>query len=177
MEPASGIQRLFFAFWPDEPTRQAIHKQTRKVVRHSGGKPITPENFHITLVFLGNMDAQNALLARKAADSVVSEPFTLTLDRLYFWPEPRVLTLAPSQVPDVAQDLTSSLLTALRVHDLVSDVKPFEPHVTLARKASHLAVRQIHSVHWQIEDFVLVRSVTHQKGSEYTPIARWTLMR
>ncbi|MGH8396734.1 MAG: RNA 2',3'-cyclic phosphodiesterase [Gammaproteobacteria bacterium] len=169
-------ERLFFAFWPDEAVRHAIYKETRHAVRASGGRPVPLENFHVTLAFLGSVDAAAVVAVREAAAEIRSEPFKLCLDRLGFWKEPRVVWLGADKIPDSGSRLALSLLAALKARGLKPDPKPFKPHVTLARKISKPGeLGTIDPIHWSVRDFVLVRSVTHPEGSEYQPLAAWPL--
>ncbi|MGB9429992.1 MAG: RNA 2',3'-cyclic phosphodiesterase [Gammaproteobacteria bacterium] len=167
---------MFFALWPDEAARHAIYKETRRAVRVSGGKPVLAENFHITLVFLGRVSAVEAITAREAASGVKTQPFSLPLDRLGYWDDPRVAWLGASVAPDTARRLAQELAAALRSRGLKPDPKPFMPHVTLARKVSKPGeLGTIRAIHWPVREFVLVRSVTRETGSEYQPLAAWPL--
>ena len=169
-------ERLFFAFWPDAVIRQALYKGTRRAVQASGGKPVPPENFHITLVFLGNLDAAAAAAAREAATGVRSKAFSLALDRLGFWPGPRLVWLGPSDVPEAGRILAAMLVTALRVRGLTPDAQSFFPHVTLARKVSKPGeFGRTPMIPWPVEEFVLARSIMRPSGSEYRVLASWSL--
>ena len=99
---AVRLRRLFFALWPDEATREALRRATRTVLRHCGGKPVRPENFHITLAFLGNVPDEQLDAVLGAASGISLEPLTLTLDRFGYFPVPQVLWLGPAQTPDGA---------------------------------------------------------------------------
>ena len=169
-------ERLFFALWPDAVVRQAIYEGTRRAVRASGGKPVPPENFHITLVFLGNLDAAAAAAAREAAAGVRGKVFSLALDRFGFWPGSRLAWFGPSEVPEAGRMLAAMLMTALRVRGLTPDAQSFFPHVTLARKVSKPGVFGCAPmVPWPLEEFVLARSITRPSGSEYRVLASWPL--
>jgi RNA 2',3'-cyclic 3'-phosphodiesterase len=175
---ASGpeSQRLFFALWPDEILRHSLYKASRRPVRLSGGKPVPPANFHITLAFLGSLDADGERQARQAADGVDAEAFELQLDRLGFWPEPGLLWLGTTQQPVAARALAVALVEALRLRGLEPDAKPFVPHVTLARKVVKPGqLGALHPLRWPVRDFKLLRSFTHARGSEYQPLASWPL--
>ncbi|MGH8282564.1 MAG: RNA 2',3'-cyclic phosphodiesterase [Gammaproteobacteria bacterium] len=177
MAPEPETERLFFALWSDEAVRHAIYKETRHAVRASGGRPVLAENFHITLVFLGTADAVASLAAQEAAADIRGSPFSLSLDRLGFWKEPRVVWLGASEVPNPGRRLAAELSGALRARGLKPDLKTFIPHVTLARKISKPGeLGTIHPIHWSIRDFRLMRSITRAKGSEYRLLAAWPLM-
>ncbi|MDE2091699.1 MAG: RNA 2',3'-cyclic phosphodiesterase [Gammaproteobacteria bacterium] len=176
MASATEVQRLFFALWPDDSLRRTLYKVTRRPVRLSGGRPVPPTNFHITLAFLGSLDTAGGLLARQAADSVVGRSFELQLDRLGFWPEPGMLWLGAMQVPLAVQTLAADLAKALRLQGLAPDSKPFVPHVTLARKVVKPGeLGTLRPLHWPVREFALLSSLTHARGSEYRPLAFWPL--
>lgn len=172
----ADTRRLFFALWPDEPLRHLLYKETRRAVRAGGGKPVPPENFHITLAFLGQLDAQGATAARAAAEATASESFELVLDKLGFWPDARVLWLGPSTVPEAGSRFAVVLRRALRAREIKVDVRPFMPHVTLARKVGKPGeLDSIRSIRWAAREFVLVHSVTGRHASEYRVIGSWPL--
>jgi RNA 2',3'-cyclic 3'-phosphodiesterase len=173
---STETERLFFALWPDAALRHTLYKATRQVAKISGGKPVPAENFHITLVFLGSLVPADAAIAREVAGGIRSGAFDLTLDRLGFWPKPRVVWLGPSQVPEAARLLARELISGLQARGLKLDTKPFMPHVTLARKVSKPGeFGPMTPVQWPVTGFVLVRSVTRPEGSEYSVLEEWPL--
>lgn len=168
--------RLFFACWPEAPLRHTIYKATRRVVKASGGKPVPPENFHITLAFLGSLDPDAAGAVRRAAAGVRGSRFDLMLDRVGFWPQPRVVWLGASRVPTAARQLVDQLGTALRDCEIALQARPFQPHVTLARKVSKPGeFAPLTPIQWPATAFVLVRSASRAAGSEYSVLEEWPL--
>lgn len=171
-----SASRLFFALWPADPVRQALYRASRAPVEASDGKPVSPSNFHITLAFLGSLDQEAAARARSAAVSVRSEPFQMELDSLGHWPEPQVLWCGARRVPAAARTLADGLRQRLVSVGLKPDIKPFVPHVSLARKVRRVAaLGNFGPVAWAAKDFVLVSSVTGDSGSEYSPLATYAL--
>ena len=65
--------------------------QARSEMRAASGRTVPAKNIHMTLRFLGDVDAsqQRALEARLA--EFVFEPVTLTLDRVGYWPRSGIL--------------------------------------------------------------------------------------
>ncbi|HEX6550344.1 MAG TPA: RNA 2',3'-cyclic phosphodiesterase [Gammaproteobacteria bacterium] len=169
-------ERLFFALWPDPVLRDTIYKATRKAVRASGGKPVPPANFHVTLAFLGSLAPEAAAVAREAATAIRGQAFELRLDQLGFWPQPQVVWLGANRVPDAARRLAEQLASGLREGGLQLDPRPFVPHVTLARKVGKPGeLGSVRPISWMAQDFVLVHSMTHPSGSEYSVLQRWPL--
>lgn len=173
---STDTERLFFALWPAPTLRETIYKATRRAVKACGGKPVPAGNFHITLAFLGSLGPAEAAVAREVADGLRGEAFTLTLDRLGFWPNPRVVWLGASRVPGAARRLAMGLLSGLTHRGLELDAKAFMPHVTLARKVSKPGqFGPVTQVQWPVTAFALVRSVTHPEGSDYLVLQAWSL--
>jgi 2'-5' RNA ligase len=164
---------LFFALWPDEPLREQIEQRTRAAAIESGGRCIPPCNYHITLLFMGDLRREGLDQAEAVAASLACPAFELSLNRIHSPPSARVMWLATQQQPPalaiLAGALHSSGLAAGMEHR-------FEPHVTLARDPIHRPpTLSIEPVAWPARDFVLVRSQLGPAGSEYTVIGRWPL--
>jgi 2'-5' RNA ligase len=169
-------ERLFFALWPEPVLRDTLYKLTRKAVRASGGRPVPPENFHITLAFLGSLSSDQAKTAREGAASIEGPSFELILDRFGFWPEPRVVWIGARQVPVEGRRLAADLISALTARGLKPDPKPFVPHLTLARKVGKPGdLGSVKPLRWPVEEFALVRSVTDPAGSRYSVLQTWPL--
>jgi 2'-5' RNA ligase len=174
--------RLFFALCPDEPTREAIYRASRNVAHNSGGRPVPPENFHITLAFLGSvpqeLEERVAAQAAGSGEAVEAEPFSFELDQIGHWPSSRVIWYGCTHMPAPLHDLAMDLRRRLHAAKLPPDPGKFVPHVTLARwvqKPAPLPAPQ--RIRWEVRELVLVRSETLATGVRYTPLARCPLGR
>jgi 2'-5' RNA ligase len=177
MASTADSQRLFFALWPDEALRHILYKETRWAVRASGGKPVAAENLHITLAFLGHLDANGAAAARAAAGATVGERFELFLERLGFWADTRVVWLGPAVIPEAGSRFAAALREALRARGIAVDIRPFLPHLTLARKVAKPGnMGTLRPIHWPVREFTLVHSIPNRHASEYRPLASWPLV-
>jgi 2'-5' RNA ligase len=164
-------RRLFFALWPDDATRQAIVRATRRAVRACGGKPTPRENLHVTLAFLGPINAED--LARiEAFEPPPRAPFELTLDQLGFWAQARVLWLGPTEAPAALRALERELWDRLVALGFERERKPYAPHVTLARKARGVSA-DVEAVVWPVGAIALVESKTGPRNSRYTALRSW----
>ncbi|MGZ8919259.1 MAG: 2'-5' RNA ligase family protein, partial [Methylobacter sp.] len=81
--------RLFYALWPDDHTRLDLVRLNR-FIEAKGFRPVQPHNVHVTLVFLGNVDAATELLLKHSVTGISAKPFVLTFDRLSYWSRPKV---------------------------------------------------------------------------------------
>jgi 2'-5' RNA ligase len=92
-----------------------------------------PERMHLTLHFLGDVDA--ALLPRLGeALSVPWEGCELVLDRAEVWPG-GIAVLEAAEVPAALKQLHAQLAERLLALGLPVETRRYRPHATLARKA------------------------------------------
>jgi 2'-5' RNA ligase len=96
---AVSAARLFFAIWPDQAVREQIIAATKSAVDAASGRPIPPENYHITLAFLGSVSAPYLAAVRRAGRVLGFPTFTLTLARTGYWPRSRIAWLGHAGVP------------------------------------------------------------------------------
>lgn len=169
-------RRLFFAFWPDEATREAMHHAARKAVRGSGGRPVPAANLHMTVAFLGSVAESRIDEVRAVGRAVgravpVGPAFEIVFDGVAFWPKPQVLVAESSRPAPEAAAIAARLWARLVPLGIPPDVRPFKPHVTLARKVVKPAPElSLKPVRWPVSALTLVESVTDPEGSRYTPI-------
>jgi 2'-5' RNA ligase len=169
----SSGSRLFFALWPDDATRDAIETSVEAAVTASGGRPTPWANLHITLAFLGRVEAPRVepLRALQAAGAVA---FELVLDRLEYRIRARMLWLAPSAVPAPLVELERRLWQALRPLGHERERRPFRPHMTVARRARPPR-GTAQPVTWRVESYSLVESLPGDSGSRYIRLHDWQI--
>ena len=141
-----------------------------------------PENFHLTLAFLGNIQeaSLHEVLEAGRRVALAHSPFTLSSSGLGAFPDPkraRILWLgleANASVANLARDLQG----AMGQLGLVLDEKPFIPHLTLARfrhpAAIHLEPSKL-AVSVDVKELVLFESRVGPKGSIYTALGSFPL--
>ena len=81
---ASPMSRVFFAVWPDAPTRNALDALSRAYAARTGGRAAVASNLHLTLAFVGEVATCRVTALQEAglAATAAEVPFTLTLDRI-----------------------------------------------------------------------------------------------
>lgn len=174
-EPGAKAQRLFFALWPDDDTRQRLCR-VQQALAAAGGRRVHPEDLHVTLAFLGQVSAAQLPCVTAAADRVEAAPLDLDLDRLGWWRGPRVAWCAPARMPPPLPALVEQLWCALSECGFEREPRPYRPHVTLLRKARPLGDAALSEpIHWQIRDFVLVTSLSAPGAPRYKVLQRWPL--
>lgn len=168
--------RLFFALWPDAPVRVALATAAAPLVAACPGRAVPTSNYHLTLAFLGVVDAARLEPLRAAAGSVSGTPFVLSIDVHGHWPRPRVAWLGCATPPAAAAGLAASLWAALAPLGLEAEARPFRPHLTVLRDCRRCDwPGPVAPVRWPVRDFVLVSSETLPGGPRYEVIAQWPL--
>ena len=77
--------RLFFALWPDPSLRQALHARVGEITASVGGKLQRPDQWHVTLEFLGQVPRERQPALRAAADRVRRPVVAIEFDRVEYW--------------------------------------------------------------------------------------------
>jgi RNA 2',3'-cyclic 3'-phosphodiesterase len=169
--------------------RQAMTQATRKAARASGGRPVAADNLHVTVAFLGSVPqrrlgelaevARGAAGARRSAlggaDSA-DDPLALAFDRLEYWRGAHLLCALPTEPPASIAVLAQKLQDALTGRGFAPDLKPFRPHVTVARKVTRASgVGEMHPVLWRFAELALIESRTLPEGPLYSVVESYPL--
>jgi 2'-5' RNA ligase len=180
--PAAPARRLFFALWPDEAQRAALEHAAAKAVRHSGGRPVPAANLHVTLAFLGSVARERIpelqCFARdRAAAFAAHAPVSLSFARLTHWKEAQILCALTAPESAAARVLAMALQEGAANLGFSPDRKPFQAHVTLARKVVRPGVvPRLHPVLWRFDAFALIDSRTEPSGPVYSVIDSYPLI-
>ena len=174
-DPPEPRQRLFFALWPNAAVRAAL-AQSAQVLLGKRVKRVPEANLHITLAFAGPVTAAVRQCLEQQAAAIRCTPFELTLERVGHWARPRILWAGPGHMPPELWTLVGGLNSAFEACGLARETRPYQAHITLARKISRPpATTAIAPIHWSIGDFCLVESVSGPQGASYRVLASWKL--
>ncbi|OGT90682.1 MAG: 2'-5' RNA ligase [Gammaproteobacteria bacterium RIFOXYD12_FULL_61_37] len=167
-------RRLFFGLKPDEKVRNALDRAARSQPDFKG-RPPHPEDLHMTLLFLGQVEGRLDPVL-EVASRVQVPPFSMTLDRFGFWPRSGILFLRPSVTPEPLFQLVRSLEKGLEACGFISDQQEYKPHVTLSRKSQPVAAEGPGKpVEWNLDRFCLYVSQPAQDPPYYRIINHWPL--
>lgn len=165
--------RLFFAVWPPPKTAHALGQWANAVMRDTGGTGMRTENIHLTLAFLGEAEAAQA---HNAAQRVQGVRHALAIDQAQYWRHNKIVWVGPSAMPQALGRLVAELHAALKAQSFVLEDRPFAAHISLVRKARPpKALPPLPKLEWPVNEFLLVRSRTSEKGSIYEPVERFAL--
>ncbi len=159
--------RLFFALWPNAAVRRALRFVQQRVAA-GGARAVQTDYFHITLAFLGEVPDDRLPALLPIRKTVACPHVTQQLNRLGWFERAAVSWLGCNAVPVSLQRMQSRLAEHLVQLGFIQDAGPWLPHVTLYRKMRTPPDKlSFDAVEWQVEDYVLVRSVLTPDGPDY----------
>jgi len=148
------------------------------------------ESIHVTLRFLGEVEAARVTLIGEALAAAVraARPFGVGLGGVGAFPSlarPRVVWIGVERHPAL-ELLANDVEKALMALDFEPELRPFHPHLTLgraersARPAAFASFEQIAAtIAYQgstmVESVDLMQSVLGQRGATYTVLLRASL--
>lgn len=175
MDPA---RRLFFAYWPDEATRQAAARAQASLTGLAGRR-VPAVNFHLTLAFLGLQGEERLrdLMAVGEEVAAAGEACRIRLKRLEYWRGPRIWAAVGPEIPAPARQLYLALWQALVPLGLPPDTRPWRPHLTLIRPAKPGTPPAWAPLTWPADRLVLAESVSRPGGAgpRYPPLGEWVV--
>ena len=152
-------RRLFIGLLPAPQTRDALVEHQRHWRWPRGSRPTRPESLHLTLHFLGEVDAIHERALRDVLAAEQTAPFDLVLRTPQCWSGG--IAVLRSDANAMLDDLHARVATRLVDADLVPPHGAWTPHVTLARDAQFCEPpRNVRTIVWPVLDFALVWSRT-----------------
>lgn len=183
--------RLFLAIAVPADVRQDIARAQSQLQRHSAPGTIRwtrPEQFHVTLKFLGDVPAESVAALENSAATVCARFPSLQLSArgIGFFPserKPRVLWAGADDANGMLAELHREMDEALRWLTLAEKPERFSGHITLGRfKPGHHGLmenlmkraellRARHFGDWQARELELIRSELTSTGATHLPVA------
>lgn len=131
--------RTFIALELPESFRSQMAGLSRQLSAQIKGRFTPPENYHVTLAFLGDTSERDVQCAMDALDKACEQSAAVPIEcnGLGKFGKARDATLWLGLRPnDSLVQLTENVRAALTKRDIAFDDKPFKAHVTLARRAN-----------------------------------------
>lgn len=186
--------RLFIALGIPAEVKERIFEALSelKSAVGEGVRWTTPEQFHLTLRFLGSVESAQVEALASALGSVCAgfKPLSLRAERIGFFPRPRSPRVVWVGVTDADNELPGLQQAVQAASDAFTKEKPetrFTGHVTLGRVKeltrfhAELLAREAERMHqavfgtWQAREVELVRSQLSPHGSRYSVLASFPL--
>ena len=176
------MHRLFVALEIPEIVADALTVLQYGV---DGARWIRPENFHLTLAFIGETDRHGFAAALDALSDIESPAFEMRLSGVGVFGDkkPNALWAGVAAAPAL-DHLQAKVETALRRAGFAIEKRKFKPHVTLARlkHASQDAAERYAAQHglfscgpFPVDDFHLYSSTLGNEASSYHIEASYAL--
>jgi 2'-5' RNA ligase len=183
--------RLFFAVPLTDDVRGIVHRAVGEIpLDPPPWRWIAPQNYHITLKFLGDVEEPLLLPVREAASRAAeaSSSFDLSFDRFGAFPSisrPRVLFYAAEKGSEDLTSLAGRLEEELVPLGFEKERRRFHAHLTLARvRRSPLpeVQRILESIdglpepaRQLVDRFVLMKSTLLRSGARYDELDSFPL--
>lgn len=183
MTEGDSCLRLFIAVNPPAEIRQhltQVQQRLRRLPALARARFPRMANLHVTLKFLGPVEADAQQRLTAALAQVRFAPFTAGLSALG--------TFGRRHVRVVWLGLESPGLCALQADvqeclaaDFPTDERAFHPHLTLARPRSKVQARRLQpqlqgldlpTAEWVVDSFALMASELHPDGARHTCMAQ-----
>jgi RNA 2',3'-cyclic 3'-phosphodiesterase len=185
--------RLFIALDLDDASRAAIAAEqarlAKQIDRRANPKWVKPDQMHLTLVFLGEVEETRAAdIAAAMRQPVDQRAFDAVFDDVGMFPPhggPRVLWIGVAEGADDMIALQRTLADRVVRFGIALEDRPFHPHLTLARwrdarPSARRAVTDLGGgrsvARMRVDHATLYQSRLSPAGSTYTALARATLL-
>jgi 2'-5' RNA ligase len=168
-------RRLFVAVWPDEELAERLRLLARPQLE--GLRWTTRPQWHVTLRFLGSVDAAGEEKARDALAAVAaSMPAPVALAG----PAPRALGTGVWVLPvEGLEPLARAVIRATRRIGSPPERRRFSGHLTLARSRTRRLPPGLPAPElggsWRVDELTLVCSQLNQGGARYEVVGTWPL--
>ena len=177
-----AIGRIFIAVPVPEEVRQAVADRISGLA--IPGKLAPPENWHITLRFLGVVDHVSYERFLASLNHLPVGQFRVRLDGFGAFPRPAKATVVWIGVGSGSEELIALNETAEEAAvaaGLLGEERPFHPHLTLSRvrppaDARHLIDEEIH-LGWRCDRVLVYRSHLGGGPARYEPLETFHLSR
>jgi len=185
--------RLFFGIALPDPVRTAM-QQVVDTLRSSGANVrwVPSSNFHVTMVFLGNVADDRASAVAQLSDAAVTDvpSFDLSWGGVGSFPtghRPRVVWMGLQEPVPALMQLHQQLATGCRSAGFTVEDRPFHPHVTIGRVRSEKRVQKLvnampcadvsHIPPCRATQLTLFRSQLSSAGAQYELLHESAFMR
>jgi len=162
--------RIFYAVPFPDAIKQAMVENMFEIKKHALQGNFTPrDNFHVTLLFVGECEPNKLADYKKATDSAIAKlkpaPIQAEINGLgaFARPDGDILWAAMQTEPeDILDKINKVLLAELRNFNINirQEHNKFVPHVTIARKfAGDLSQVKFAPINFDISSIVIMESI------------------
>lgn len=118
--------RYFLAIPLPEDMKQKLHEINSKLQEFKGLRFVSPDNMHLTLLFLGDNGAKQKIDELK---KIKFKPFNLKIKKIARYPENQKMRLIWAEL----EESTELIELQKKITQLFDIKQEYKPHITLAR--------------------------------------------
>jgi 2'-5' RNA ligase len=160
--------RTFLALWPGPEVGAELARHAALVAKACSGRPSRPDTLHLTLVFIGATPRERVTSLQGLMDGIRLPRFALRLDQCGWWRHNGIAWAGTHAAPEPLIALQQALARGAEKLGFSLDVRPYVPHLTLARDAGRSPpAAAMPALDWHVESFVLVASELTTAGPRY----------
>jgi 2'-5' RNA ligase len=161
-------QRLFFGLLPDRETHKKLIELAMSFPIIKGVRPVPKDNLHITLQFLGYLEANERKCLEKKMVQTFVQSFSLRFDLYGYFKTSQTLWLGCSSYPAELTRLVNHLKSIGESCGAKMDKRVYKPHITLFRKVPSADFPNIpFTITWRATEFHLLESVPNENTTRY----------
>lgn len=181
--------RLFVGIAVSEAVKESLERLTLRLrAKDDGLRWSTPDQWHVTLVFLGEVEDDAHAKLVQALRGVRGAALKLRMERLGVFERSGIL-YAEIEVSEELLGLYEAVAAAVKRCGLEAEDRPYRAHITLARarnREGRKAIERLRRVvesreqqrlqgSWRAEEFLLYESQLSPAGSRYVLQERFAL--
>jgi RNA 2',3'-cyclic 3'-phosphodiesterase len=178
--------RLFAGIAMSEEARQVLERATLRLrAPEDGLRWSLPEQWHITLVFLGTVGTEQYEPLVRVLRGIRGAVVPVEVDGVGMFDRPGILYAAVEVSPALAR-LQRALAKAVESVGFELEDRPYRPHITLARSRHRAGAKTLSRLRpkaeqqrvrarWNAPEFLLYESVPSPSGSRYEVRERFVL--
>lgn len=183
-------QRLFFALIPPDDIKQQINDFRTNLLSnyhlqdHEMMKLVSPGNFHLTLLFLGEIQPIFIPNIIEYANKINIKNMSLNFNTIGYFKRSMVLWLGLKSMPYELEYLVDGLKVNIKnVVNLDSIQRPskFIPHLTIIKKLNNIfdypnLLKQYVNIEWSVESFYLIKSIRKKPAVNYEILSEFSIL-
>lgn len=168
--------RSFLSITPDADSALAIERWS-SLCWPAVNRLVPAQNYHLTLVFLGDISNGQLSTLRELLDDVRHSSFEMTLKEVGYWPDSTTLWLGPDHAPEQLSALAVKCRSIANRAGIKSGKKRYHPHLTLARKTKTPPAMPLIEANFKVgfDSFQLYQSLPGNDGVRYKELQTWAL--
>lgn len=171
-------KRLFFGLLPDPEVHSQLVELSRSFPVLQDVEPVSNKNLHITLQFLGNLEASERKCIEKKMAQTYVQAFSLRLDHYGYFKSSQILWLGCSSYPRELTRLVNHLKSIAENCGAATEERIYKPHVTLFKKVPKAHFPDIpFTITWRATELHLLESVSDGDTTRYVSLAKHSFLK